>query len=448
MTTSSGGLIPFSLATIQRSRPLRFDFRLPGDKSISHRTAMIAAIGNGISRIGNYSSAVDCQSTLDCLSSLGVTAGRDGNDVVVEGKGFAGFSKPTARLDAGNSGTTIRLLSGILAGLPFETEISGDTSLSSRPMKRIMDPLRLMVAHIEAHHESYTPLRISGGNLRAIDYIPPVASAQVKSCVLLAGLSADGTTNVTERVATRDHTEIMLTHCGATIEVSRSEQGTTISVEGKQSFGPLGNYIVPSDLSSAAFFIAAVLMTPGSEGTLRDVGANPSRTALLNVLRDAGAEIQLAETRTLQGEPVTDIAVRHSTLKGRLEVSGAMVANLIDEVPVLAILGTQIDGSLKVSQAKELRVKECDRIDAIVRNLRAMNVEIEEYEDGFFLEGPQRLMGARVESFDDHRIAMAFAVAGLAAQDETTINGAHAAAVSLPEFFNLLKTSGASVELS
>lgn len=448
MTPSSGGLIPFSLATIHHSIPLRFDLRLPGDKSISHRSAMIAAIGRGVSRIGNYSSAVDCQSTLDCLSQLGISTHRDGDIIVVDGKGFDGFKKPQARLDAGNSGTTIRLLSGILAGLPFESEISGDASLSARPMKRIIDPLRLMGARIEARDDRYTPIRISGGNLKAIDYPPPVASAQVKSCVLLAGLSADGTTTVTEQVATRDHTEIMLRHCGARIAVSKSDQGTSISVEGHQHFGPLGDYVIPSDFSSAAFFIAAALVVPESEGILRDVGANPSRIALLDVLRTAGAAIESGATRLLQGEPVTDITIKHSSLKGRLDVSGAMVANLIDEIPILAILGTQIDGSLKVSQAKELRVKECDRIDAIVRNLRAMKVEIEEYEDGFLIEGPQQLHGAVVESFEDHRVAMAFSIAGLAAAGDTTIKGASAAAVSLPEFFNLLASSGAPVELS
>src|SRR5678815_197025 len=223
MTSSSGGLIPFSLATIHHSRPLRFDLRLPGDKSISHRSAMIASLGRGVSRIGNYSSAVDCHSTLDCLSQLGVSAHREGDIIVVDGKGFDGFRKSQARLDAGNSGTTIRLLSGILAGLPFESEISGDASLSARPMKRIIDPLRLMGARVEAHDDRYTPLRISGGNLKAIGYKPPVASAQVKSCVLLAGLSAEGTTTVTENVATRDHTEIMLRHCGASIDVTRSD---------------------------------------------------------------------------------------------------------------------------------------------------------------------------------------------------------------------------------
>ena len=409
---------------------------------------MIAALGRGISQIGNYSSAVDCQSTLDCLSKLGIATSRKSDTVTVEGKGLEGFSAPKTLLDAGNSGTTIRLLSGILAGLPFRSKISGDASLSSRPMKRILDPLRQMGAQIEARDESYCPLRISGGNLKAISYEPLVASAQVKSCVLLAGLFADGTTTVTERVPTRDHTEIMLRHCGVAIDVSELERGSAISVGGKQSFGPLGTYMVPSDFSSAAFFMAATLIVEGSVGILRDVGANPSRIALLEVLKHAGADIRADAVRFHQGEPVTDITITHSSLKGRIEVSGAMVANLIDEIPVLAILGTQIDGSVKVSQAKELRVKECDRIDAIVRNLRAMGIEIEEYDDGFLIEGPQRLKGAVIKSYDDHRIAMAFAIAGLAAEGETTIRGANAAGVSLPEFFNLLHASGGSVTLA
>ena len=451
MTDHSSDLKSSSTASIARSTALHGDIKLPGDKSISHRAAMISALGNGITTIENYSSAVDCQNTLDCLARLGVSIERNSREAgswTVHGGGPGSFRPPTAMLDAGNSGTTMRLLSGILAGLPFTTEIGGDESLSRRPMRRVIEPLERMGAAINSRDDGFAPLRISGGNLHAIDYQPPVASAQVKSCVLLAGLFAEGITTVTESIPTRNHTEIMLEQCGAHLSVTTNLKGSRISIDGTRALAPLGDYEVAGDLSSAAFFIASALLVPNSELVLRTVGANPSRIALVEVLQKAGAGIIIENMRMLHGEPVSDIIVRHSRLEGRIELSGSTIANLIDEIPILAVLATRIDGGLRVQDAKELRVKECDRIHAIVANLRKMGIEIDEFPDGFRIDGGQQLRGAVVQSFNDHRIAMAFAVAGLIAEGETVIEGAEAASVSLPEFFDLLSSCGASIAIS
>ncbi len=426
---------------VHTSDRLRGDFSLPGDKSISHRSALLAALGDGASCLRNYSSAQDCQSTLDCLSALGVPIIREQGRITINGVGLAGFRPAAQRLEAGNSGSTIRLLSGILAGQAFTTEISGDSSLQRRPMKRIIEPLRLMGARIEAREDNFAPLRITGGRLQAISYTPPVASAQVKSCVLLAGLLADGTTTVIERTPTRNHTEIMLRECGAALTI----EGERISVIGRQRLRALGDYTVAGDFSSAAFFIAAALLVPDAELRLRHIGVNPSRLALLEVLRRIGARIEIENPRSAHGEPVADLVARSSSLKGNLVLSGAIIANLIDEIPILAVVATQLDGALAIRQARELRLKESDRIRSIVDNLRRMGAEVEEYDDGLRLVGPQRLSGARLNSYGDHRIAMAFTVAGLIAEGETEMAGAEAAAVSLPEFYHLLAQSGAYI---
>jgi 3-phosphoshikimate 1-carboxyvinyltransferase len=420
---------------------LRGDFHLPGDKSISHRSAMFAALGAGVSRIRNYSSAQDCQNTLDCLAALGVRFTRHPDLIEIHGTGLDGLRAAQQRLDAGNSGTTIRLISGILAGQSFTTEISGDSSIERRPMKRVIEPLRLMGAHIEAREDNFAPLRISGGRLRAIEYQPPVASAQVKSCVLLAGLFADGTTTVIEPTPTRNHTEIMLHECGAAVEVA----GDRISVSGHQPLRALGEYTVAGDLSSAAFFLVAGLIAPEAEFRLRHIGANPSRLALVEVLRQIGGQIEIEKARTVHGEPVADFGAASSALRGDLNLGGAVIANLIDEIPILAVAATQLDGTLVIHDARELRVKESDRIKAIVTNLRRMGAEVEEFDDGLQISGPQRLRGAHIESYGDHRIAMAFVIAGLVAEGETEIAGAEAASVSLPEFYQLLARSGASL---
>jgi 3-phosphoshikimate 1-carboxyvinyltransferase len=420
---------------------LRGDFQLPGDKSISHRSAMFAALGDGASRIHNYSSAQDCQNTLDCLAALGVSIRRAPDGIEIQGAGLNGLSQSQHPLDVGNSGTTIRLLSGILAGQKFTTVISGDESIERRPMKRVIEPLTLMGARIEARENNFAPLRLSGGDLKAIAYQPPVASAQVKSCVLLAGLFADGVTTVIEPAPTRNHTELMLRECGATVQ----SEGERISLRCHQSLRPLGDYTVAGDLSSAAFFIVAGLIAPNAEFHLRQIGANPSRIALVDALRQIGGEIEVQQARTVHGEPVVDFVAASSKLRGNLNLSGAVIANLIDEIPILAVAATQLEGTLTIHDARELRVKESDRISAIVTNLRRMGVAVEEFDDGLQLSGPQRLRGARIESYGDHRIAMAFAIAGLIAEGETEIAGAEAASVSLPEFYQLLSQSGATL---
>ncbi|HZF41776.1 MAG TPA: 3-phosphoshikimate 1-carboxyvinyltransferase, partial [Blastocatellia bacterium] len=343
-------------------------------------------------------------------------------------------------------GSTIRMLSGILAGQNFTTEITGDESIQRRPMKRIIDPLALMGARIEAREGGFAPLKIRGGNLKAIEYMPPVASAQVKSCALLAGLFADGVTTVIEKTPTRNHTEVMMRECGAAIEVTKTEAGERISVAGRKPLGALGDYAVAGDLSSASFFIVAALIAPDAELRLRHIGINPSRTALIDALKSIGARIEIENPRVARGEPVADVFVRSSNLKGDLELSGEIIANLIDEIPILAIAGARLDGTLTIRDARELRVKESDRIRSIAANLRRMEAEVEEFDDGLRLRGGQRLRGARVDSFDDHRIAMSFAVAGLVAEGETEIVNADAASVSLPEFYRLLATSGASIQ--
>ena len=424
---------------------LRGDFQLPGDKSISHRSAMFAALGDGPSRIRNYSSAQDCQKTLDCFAALGVSVTRQPDVIEIGGVGLSGLRAAPQMLDVGNSGTTIRLISGILAGQKFTTAITGDSSIQRRPMKRVIEPLALMGARIEARDHNFAPLQImtreGGGNLQAIAYAPPVASAQVKSCVLLAGLFADGTTSVIEKTPTRNHTEIMLREVGAAVSVDQDR----ISVTGHHPLRALGDYTVAGDLSSAAFFIVAGLIAPEAELKLRHIGANPSRIALVDVLRQIGGQIEVENARLAHGEPVVDFVATTSKLRGNLNLNGAVIANLIDEIPILAVAATQLEGTLTIHDARELRVKESDRIKAIVTNLRLMGADVEEFADGLQITGPQPLQGARIESYGDHRIAMAFAVAGLIAEGETAIAGAEAASVSLPEFYQLLTRSGALI---
>jgi 3-phosphoshikimate 1-carboxyvinyltransferase len=414
------------------------DFQLPGDKSISHRSAIFAAIGEGETRLRNYSSARDCENTLECVEAMGVKIARESGLITIKGVGLDGLREPATTLDAGNSGSTIRMLSGILAGQKFTTEITGDESIRRRPMKRIIDPLRLMGAEIEAREDNFAPLRITGGNLKGIEYRPPIASAQVKSCVLLAGLYADGRTTVVEKTPTRDHTEVMMRECGTAISDG-------ISLIGRKPLRALGDYTVAGDLSSAAFFIVAASIAPAAELRLRNIGINPSRKALIDVLRKLGARIEIENPRLAHGEPVADLVVKSSELKGDLELSGPVIANLIDEIPILAVAATKLDGTLSIREAHELRVKESDRIRAIVDNLRRLEVKVEEFEDGFRLSGRQKLSGAPIESYGDHRVAMSFAIAGLVAEGETEIIGADAAAVSLPEFFQILSACGATI---
>ncbi|MBX3288214.1 MAG: 3-phosphoshikimate 1-carboxyvinyltransferase [Acidobacteria bacterium] len=425
---------------IESAGPLKGKIVLPGDKSISHRAAMFAAMASGQSRIENYAASEDCASTLGCLSALGVKIGRDGSAVTIDGVGGNGFIRPSSDLDCGNSGTTMRLMAGILAGAGVECVMTGDASLSKRPMRRVVDPLTEMGAGIETE-DGHAPLQIKGGKkLTGIEYKLPVASAQVKSCVLLAGLNAEGTTTVIESAPTRDHTERMLEQFGVSVGTETDGATRRISVNGG-SLLKGASLRVPGDISAAAFFLVAGAIIEGSQLYLPFVGLNPTRAAVLDVLRQAGAKMSITEHDTGKGEPVGDIEIEGSgtagLTKARIVIEGDVVANLVDEVPILAILGTQLEGGLEVRDAAELRVKETDRIDAVVKNLRKMGADIEEREDGFLVRR-SLLQGAEVDSFGDHRIAMAFAVAGLVAEGVTEIHDAECAAVSFPDFFEQL----------
>jgi 3-phosphoshikimate 1-carboxyvinyltransferase len=405
---------------------------LPGDKSISHRYAMISAIASGESRILNYSTGADCHSTLGCVRALGIDVEVAGTEVRIKGKGLDGLRAPAADLDAGNSGSTIRMLSGILAAQPFATRIFGDESLSRRPMQRIMGPLAEMGAEIGAREGKFPPLEIHGARLRPIDYTLPVPSAQVKTCVLFAGLFADGQTSVSEPVASRDHTEIALREFGADLRTAQRR----ITLTGRPHLTGR-ELMVPADLSSAAFFIVAALLVPGSQLTIRGVGLNPTRSALLDFLVGMGAKILIPTLESRNGELIGDIVVQHSDLKGGT-VEGALTAALIDEIPVLAVLGAATEEGIIVKDAGELRVKETDRIRTVVDNLRRLGVEAEERADGMAIPGRQKFRAGEFDSFGDHRIAMAFAVAALCADGESAIDGAEAASVSYPEFWSTL----------
>ncbi len=418
---------------IRPASRLQGSIRLPGDKSISHRYAMLASVAEGVTTIGNYSSGADCHSTLGCVRGLGIEVELSGREVKVHGRGLRGYRAPAADLDAGNSGSTIRMLSGLLAGQSFQSRLCGDESLSKRPMQRIMTPLREMGAVIEAREGKYPPLEITGAELKPIEYAMPVASAQVKSCVLLAGLLAEGMTTVREPARTRDHTEVALREFGVEVE---SGAGYAC-VEGPARL-EARELTVPGDLSSAAFFLVAAALKPGSELVLEGVGLNPTRAALIDFLVACGVDVRILDLQMKHGEPVGDLRVRGSKLKGGVIEKG-LAAALIDEIPVLAVLGAVSEEGLTVRDAAELRVKETDRIETVADNLRRMGVEIETAPDGFRIEGGQRFRGATVESHGDHRIAMAFAVAGLAASGEVMIEGSEAASVSFPEFWSTLR---------
>jgi len=406
---------------------------VPGDKAISHRLAILGAVAEGTTVIRNFAGSADCRSTLECLRRLGVPIRCDGTTVSVEGRGLQGLQVPSRELDAENSGTTVRFMSGLVAGSPFESTFVGDESLSRRPMKRIIDPLRRFGATIQARDDNYLPLKIRGGALKPIDFTMPIASAQVKSAVLLAGLYASGTTRVHEPVASRNHTEIALSEFGAQV---RTKAGT-IEVEGGHALRGK-EFSVPGDVSSAAFFVAAALAVPDSQLRLTSVGLNPTRSGFIKLLEDVQANITVAQLSADGGELRGDVIVKSSDITG-LEVGGAWIPNLIDEIPVIAVLGTRTQKGIRIRDAAELRVKESDRIHAVATNLRALGAEVEEYPDGLFVPGCQTLRGGVVDSFGDHRIAMAFAVAGLFAEAPVTIQNPACVGISFPGFFELLR---------
>ena len=426
---------PGSSVVVYPARHVHGALRLPGDKSISHRYAMLGAIAEGKSRFENYSTGADCASTLGCLRSLGVRWTRTddaANTVEIEGRSSA-LSASTTPLDCGNSGSTMRMLSGILAGQHFSSELCGDESLSRRPMARIMKPLSSMGAEITSSADDRPPLRIAGGQLHAIHYKMPVASAQVKSCVLFAGLFAQGETCVEEPLRTRDHGEVALRAFGA--ELKRQGNGTCIV--GGQHLHAIDARI-PGDLSSAAFFFCAAALFPGSDLIVDSLLMNPTRARLLDILMALGVHISITQLEEQHGELVGTVRVEGHKLKS-VEIAGADSAALIDEIPVLAAIAPFTEEGIRVRDARELRVKESDRIRAIAANLKAMGAKIEEHDDGLTIPGGQMLHGAEIDSHGDHRIAMAFAVAALRARGETCIHGADAAAVSFPSFFKTLE---------
>lgn len=418
----------------QKASALRGRIEVPGDKSISHRALMLAALAVGESRIEGLSPGLDVASTAACLRALGVRIEAEGkNTFIVQGAGPGALKATGGMLDAGNSGTTIRLLSGILAGQPFESRIGGDKYLNRRPMRRIIEPLEAMGARIEYGEGGLPPLTIRGGGLSGITYLLPVPSAQVKSCVLLAGLFAGGETEVVERMPSRDHTERMLPLFGVGVRVD----GLRVSIEGGQTPSAC-NLTVPGDPSSAAFFAAAAALVPGSEILVRNITMNPTRAAFFDVLERMGVRIVRHAERSGAGEPVADLEISHGSLKA-VEVGGAEVPSLIDEVPVLAVVAARAEGVTRIRDAGELRVKETDRLAALARNLTAMGAKVTETADGLDIEGPTPLNGAELDSFGDHRIAMAFSVAGLVAGGETVIRDAACADISFPGFYDLLR---------
>ncbi|HEY6337777.1 MAG TPA: 3-phosphoshikimate 1-carboxyvinyltransferase [Candidatus Sulfotelmatobacter sp.] len=420
---------------VRPGRNVRGSVRLPGDKSISHRYAMLAGIAEGPSRIENYSTGADCASTLGCMRSLGVKWERKSeggeNTILIEGRGPE-LSAPSAPLDCGNSGSTMRMLSGIVAGQRFASEMVGDESLSRRPMGRVITPLTAMGAQI-ASQGGLPPLGVTGGNLKAIDYTMPVASAQVKSCLLFAGLFAEGETRVVEPLRTRDHGEVALRAFGAQLE----SKGKELKIRGGQRLKGL-EACVPGDLSSAAFFLCAAALFPGSQLMIPNLLMNPTRARLLDILTQIGLKISVTELEEIHGELVGTLQVEGARLKGAA-ISGADSAALIDEIPVLAAIAPYTEQGIEVRDAKELRVKESDRIAAMASNLRLMGANVEEREDGLRIAGAQKLHGAQIDACGDHRIAMAFAIAALRAEGETEINGAESAAISYPAFFDTLE---------
>jgi 3-phosphoshikimate 1-carboxyvinyltransferase len=408
---------------------------LPGDKSISHRYAILASLAEGPSEIRNYASSADCRSTLECMRKLGVDIDVTAERVKITGKGLDGLAAPKRTLDAGNSGSTIRMLSGVLAGQNFTSSISGDSSLQRRPMRRVAEPLRQMGADIRAKDGDRAPLEIRGAKLKAIDYTPPIPSAQVKSAILLAGLFADGVTTVRESIRTRDHTELALREMGAHVESSRGE----IRIHPRPKL-LARQFIVPGDLSGCVFLIGAALVLPDSSIMLHNVGLNPTRTKVLDFLISIGASINLASVQLGDGELFGDVSVRHAPLSGGA-ISGPQVAEMIDELPMLAALGPFTEQGIEIHDAQELRVKESDRIAALAAGLKAIGAKVEEFPDGMRVEGKSagKLRGAKIDPQGDHRIAMALAIAALGAQGDTVIRDSDCVGVSFPEFFTTLE---------
>lgn len=419
--------------TISKSKPLKGEVKVPGDKSISHRAVMLSAIAEGTSEITGFLNAADPLSTLSCFNALGIKHITDNETLIIHGKGLYGLQQPSTILDAGNSGTTIRLMTGILSGQKYTSAITGDQYLQQRPMKRIIDPLSKMGAHIVSSESFTAPLTIHGVHpLKAIDYEMSIASAQVKSAVLLAGLYADGTTRVIEKEPSRDHTERMLG-----LKTEKSNDKTIISVVGGSKIYSK-QYVIPGDPSSAAFFIVAGLIVPGSHIVIRNVGLNPTRIGFLSVLKQMNANITIENERDIGGEFIGDVVVSASQLQSNIQLHGEIIPNVIDEIPILSIAAAFATGTFSVKGAADLRNKETDRINAICFNLKKMGIEVEEYSDGFAFESKNNVFAQEFNSFADHRIAMAFGVASLALNGESKILDAESVSISFPTFWNTI----------
>ena len=410
--------------------PLRGEIKIPGDKSISHRAVMFGSLAKGTTEVTHFLQGADCLSTISCFQKLGINIENNNDKIIIHGKGLHGLSAPTDILDCGNSGTTTRLISGILSGQSFTSTLTGDASIQKRPMKRIMDPLRQMGADITSVHDNNcAPLMIKGSKLHGIHYHSPIASAQVKSSILLAGLYAEGETRVTEPYISRNHSEIMLSYFGANI---RTEDTTAILLPDPVLEGQ--KIAVPGDISSAAYFIAAGLLVPGSEILLKNVGINPTRDGILRVAKEMGGNVELLNINTGNGEPTADVLVKFSALHGII-IDGEIIPTLIDEVPIIAIMAAFARGTTVIKDAAELKVKESNRIQVMVDNLKSMGADIESTDDGMIIHGGKDLHGAIIDSHMDHRIAMSFAIASLLADGHVTILDKNCVDISFPTFY-------------
>lgn len=415
---------------------LKGSFELIGDKSISHRAVMFSSISKGHNKISNFLMGEDCLSTISCFRKMGVDIQIDGKDVYVKGNGLYGLQKPKEILDVGNSGTTIRLMMGILAGNKFDATLIGDNSIAKRPMKRVTDPLRLMGCNIEGKDDAnYTPIKIYGGDLKAIDYHMPVASAQVKSALILASLYANDTSFIYEKVKSRNHTEIMLKSFGADINV----ENLKISVNPVNELFSQDIY-VPGDISSAAFIIVSALITKGSEVIIKNVGLNETRTGIIDVVKNMNGNIEIINERLVGGELVGDLLVRYTKDLCATTIDKDIIPRLIDEIPVIAVLATQAEGTTIIKDAQELKVKESNRIKSMVENLKILGADIEELEDGMIIKGKSKLNGGKIKTFKDHRIAMAFSTLNLIYDEKIKLDDEDCINVSFPGYFDLIKS--------
>jgi 3-phosphoshikimate 1-carboxyvinyltransferase len=416
-------------------KSLSGEIEIPGDKSISHRSVMFGSIAHGVTRVTNFLPGDDCLSTISCFRKLGVTIDEHENELIINGNGFDGLKEPNGALDVGNSGTTIRLLLGILAGRPFFSALTGDESIGKRPMTRVTEPLAKMGAQIDGRKNgSFTPVAIRGGRLNPIHYQLPVASAQVKSALILAGLQAGGESTIIEKEETRDHTERMIRKFGGEIRKDKK----VIKVNGGQKL-KAANIHVPGDISSAAFFLVAGAIVPGSEIVLKNVGLNPTRTGIIEVMKSMGADLEIIQHRDASFEPTGDIVIKGSNLKGTV-VAGELIPKLIDEIPIIALLATQAEGETIIKDAAELKVKETNRIDTVVGELKKLGAVIKATDDGMIIHGRSKLSGGTVSSHGDHRIGMMLAIAALVSQVDVELKNPQAIDVSYPNFFNHLKS--------